>query len=99
MRNLLVLGFDDDKASAQRVFELLTDTPPRQELLQIGDAAFLNPLFGLVVGAASGAIGGKLDDSGIDDKTIEAIKPYGPTLLQSSLGIDDQAALAKALQD
>jgi uncharacterized membrane protein len=161
MANLVVLGFDD-KASAQLVFELVTDTLPRQELLQVGDAAlvwreqdgkphvqqavnttaagalggafwgtligllFLNPLFGLVVGAASGAIGGKLNDIGIDDKmikelagqltpgkaavfalvrsatqdrVIEAIKPYGPTLLQSSLSMDDQASLAKALQD
>lgn len=160
MANLVVLGFDD-KSSAERVFELVTDSLPRQRLLEVGDAAlvwredngkprvqqavnttargaldgafwgtlvgliFLNPLFGLVVGAASGAIAGKLTDIGIDDamikklaqeitpgkaavfalvrsatrdKVIEAIKPYAPTVLETSLSHDDQEALVKALQ-
>ena len=160
MANLVVLGFDD-KASAEQVFQLVTDTLPRQQLLEVGDAAlvwreqdgkpriqqalnttaqgalggafwgaligliFLNPLFGLVVGAVSGAVGGKLTDVGIDDemikelagqltpgraavfalvgnatqdKVIDAIKPYSPTVLQTSLSGDDQEALTKALQ-
>lgn len=106
MASLVVLGFDD-KASAERVFELVTDTLPRQQLLEVGDAAlvwreqdgkpriqqavnttargaangafwgtlvgliFLNPLFGLAVGTATGAVAGKLTDVGIDDSMIK----------------------------
>jgi uncharacterized membrane protein len=69
---------------------------------------FLNPLAGLAVGAASGAVAGRLTDVGINDdmikqigqqlqqgkaavfilarsatvdKVVEALKPYGPTIL------------------
>jgi uncharacterized membrane protein len=160
MANLVVLGFDD-RASAERVFQLVTDTLPKQQLLQVGDAAlvwreqdgkpriqqavnttaagalggafwgtligllFLNPLLGAAVGAGAGAIGGKLTDIGINDsmikemgqdlepgkaavfalvqqatqdRVIEAIKPYNPHVIQTSLSHDDQEALAKALQ-
>jgi uncharacterized membrane protein len=160
MANLVVLGFDD-RASAERVFQLVTDTLPKQQLLKVGDAAmvwreadgkpriqqalnttaagalggafwgtligliFLNPLLGAAVGAGAGAIAGKLTDVGIDDsmikelgrqlepgkaavfalvqqatqdRVIEAIKPYGPRVLQTSLSHDDQEALTKALQ-
>ena len=160
MANLVVLGFDD-KASAERVFELVTSTLPKQQLMQTGDAAlvwreqdgkpriqqainttaagamggafwgtiigliFLNPLFGLALGAGAGAIGGKLADVGIDDKmikelaqqltpgraavfalvqsattdrVIDAIKPYSPVVLQTSLSHEDQESLTKALQ-
>jgi uncharacterized membrane protein len=34
---------------------------------------FLNPLFGVAVGAASGAIGGALTDVGIDDKFMKEL--------------------------
>ena len=160
MANLVVLGFDN-KATAERVFGLVTDDLPKQQLLQLGDAAlvwreqdgkpriqqavnttrsgaasgalwgtligliFLNPLVGLAVGAASGAIAGKLTDIGIDDtmmkqlgkqlqpgkaavfalvqsatrdKVIEALRPYRPEVLETSLPYDDQDALVKALQ-
>lgn len=160
MANLVVLGFDD-KATAERVFGLVTEDLPKRQLLQLGDAAlvwreqdgkpkiqqafnttaagatsgafwgtligliFLNPLFGLAVGAVSGAIGGKLTDIGIDDRmmkelarqlepgkaavfalvrsatrdrVVDAIKPYSPKVLQTSLSGDDQEALVKALQ-
>src|SRR5690348_7456923 len=40
MANLVVLGFDD-RASAERVFQLVTDTLPKQQLLQVGDAALV----------------------------------------------------------
>lgn len=160
MANLVVLGFDD-KASAEKVFQLATETLPKQQLLQVGDAAlvwreqdgkpriqqavnttaagavggafwgtligliFLNPLLGAAVGAGAGAISGKLTDVGIDDsmikqlarelepgkaavfalvanatqdRVIEAIKPYNPHVIQTSLSHDDQEALTKALQ-
>ena len=160
MANLVVLGFDD-RATADRVFTLITDELPAQKLLQLGDAAlvwrdgdgkpkiqqavnttrtgatsgalwgtfigllFLAPVFGLVIGAATGAITGKLRDIGVDDnmikelgaqlkpgtaavfalveggttdKVIDALKPYQPRVLQTSLTYDAQDELVKALQ-
>jgi len=160
MADLVVLGFSD-KANAERVFELVTEELPKQQLLQIGDAAlvwrdakgkpriqqavnttaagavngafwgtlvgliFLNPIFGLAVGATAGAIGGKLTDIGINDslikqlaqqlepgkaavftlvrsatrdRVVEALRPYSPEVLQTSLPFDDQEALVKAFQ-
>ena len=35
---------------------------------------FLNPLFGLAVGAAAGALSGALTDVGIDDKFIDGVR-------------------------
>ncbi len=160
MANLVVLGFDD-RATADRVFTLITDDLPAQKLLQLGDAAlvwregdgkpkiqqainttrtgaaggalwgtflgllFLAPVFGLVVGAATGAVAGKLRDIGVDDnlikeigtqlkpgtaavfalvegsttdKVIDALKPYRPRVLQTSLTYEAQDELVKALQ-
>jgi uncharacterized membrane protein len=86
---------------------------------------FLNPLAGLAVGAATGAVAGKLTDIGIDDgvikqiggelekgraavfllarsatvdRVIEAIKPYGPTVIQTNLSREREDELVKALQ-
>lgn len=160
MANLVVLGFDD-RATAERVFTLVTDELPTQKLLQLGDAAlvwregdgkpkiqqavnttragaaggalwgtligliFLAPVFGLVVGAAAGAVTGKLSDIGVDDKmikelgaqltpgsaavfalvesattdkVIDALKPYHPRVLQTSLTFEAQDELVQALQ-
>src|SRR5690349_3141997 len=73
---------------------------------------FLNPIAGLAVGAASGAMAGKLTDVGINDqmikevgqqlqegkaavfllarsatvdRVVDALKPYGPTVIQTNL--------------
>jgi uncharacterized membrane protein len=85
---------------------------------------FLNPLFGLVVGASWGALSGALRDVGIDDsfmkslaeslkpggaalcvlvrqmtpdKVLEEIKPFGGTVIQSSLSHEDETKLKEAL--
>ena len=87
---------------------------------------FLVPLFGMAIGAASGAIAGKLSDDGVDDefmrqlvtsipsggaalvvlgrtpsrdKVIERVRPYGGTLLQTSLSADDEERLRHALSE
>jgi uncharacterized membrane protein len=86
---------------------------------------FLNPLAGLAVGAATGAVAGKLTDVGINDdmikqigqqlqqgkaavfilarsatvdKVVEALKPYGPTIIQTNLTKDREEELIEALQ-
>ena len=86
---------------------------------------FLVPVAGLAVGAASGALAGKLADVGINDDTIkqigeqlqqgraavfvlarpattdrviEAIKPFNPTVIQTSLSHDREEELVRALQ-
>jgi len=86
---------------------------------------FLMPVAGLAIGAATGALGGKLADVGINDDTIkkigeqlqqgraavfllarsatvdrviEAIKPYNPTVIQTSLSRDREEELVKALR-
>lgn len=85
---------------------------------------FLNPLFGMAVGAGWGAISGALRDVGIDDgfmknlaeslkpgtaalcvlihqmtpdKVVEEIKPFGGTVIQTSLSHEDEAKLQAAL--
>jgi uncharacterized membrane protein len=87
---------------------------------------FLNPLAGLAVGAASGAIAGKLTDVGINDqlikdvgrelqdghaavfllarsatvdRVIDALKPFGPTVIQTNLTKDREEELVAALQN
>jgi uncharacterized membrane protein len=86
---------------------------------------FLNPLFGLAIGASAGAISGALRDVGIDDgvmkklaetlkpgtaalcvlirqmtadKVVEEIKPFGGTVIQTSLSHEDEAKLRTALE-
>lgn len=86
---------------------------------------FLNPLAGLAVGAATGAVAGKLTDVGINDgvikqigaelekgkaavfllarsatvdRVIEALKPFGPTVIQTSLSREREDELVQALQ-
>jgi uncharacterized membrane protein len=86
---------------------------------------FLNPLAGLAVGAASGAISGKLTDVGINDqmikevgrqlqegkaavfllarsatvdRVVDALKPYGPTVIQTNLSKEREEELVEALQ-
>ncbi|HWD80867.1 MAG TPA: DUF1269 domain-containing protein [Kribbella sp.] len=86
---------------------------------------FLNPLAGFAVGAASGAIAGKLTDVGISDqlikdvgkqlqedhaavfllarsatvdRVVDALKPYGPTVIQTNLTKDREEELVQALQ-
>jgi uncharacterized membrane protein len=79
----------------------------------------------MAIGAASGALGGKLSDVGINDDTIkqiadqlqqgraavfllarsatvdrviDALKPYGPTVIQTSVTRDREEELVKAPQ-
>ena len=86
---------------------------------------FLNPLAGFVVGAASGAMAGKLTDVGINDqmikevgqqlqegkaavfllarsatvdRVVDALKPYGPTVIQTNLSKEREDELVQALQ-
>lgn len=86
---------------------------------------FLNPLAGFAVGAASGAIAGKLTDIGINDqlikdvgrelqddhaavfllarsatvdRVIDALKPFGPTVIQTNLTKEREEELVQALQ-
>ncbi|MEU8224158.1 DUF1269 domain-containing protein [Kribbella sp. NPDC048915] len=86
---------------------------------------FLNPLAGMAVGAASGAVAGKLTDIGIDDqlikdvgrelqedhaavfllarsatvdRVVDALKPLGPTVIQTNLTKDREEELVAALQ-
>jgi uncharacterized membrane protein len=86
---------------------------------------FLNPLFGMAIGAGAGAISGALRDVGIDDsvmkklaetlkpgtaalcvlirqmtvdKVVEEIKPFGGTVIQSSLCHENEAKLRTALE-
>ncbi len=86
---------------------------------------FLNPLAGFAVGAASGAVAGKLTDVGISDqlikdvgkqlqedhaavfllarsatvdRVVDALKPYGPTVIQTNLTKDREEELVRALQ-
>jgi uncharacterized membrane protein len=83
------------------------------------------PVAGFAVGAASGAIAGKLTDIGISDqlikdvgrelqedhaavfllarsatvdRVIEALKPFGPTVIQTNLTKDREEELVQALQ-
>ena len=85
---------------------------------------FLVPLLGMAVGAASGAVAGKMTDDGVDDefmrrlvtsippggaalvllgrtasrdKVVERVRPFGGTLLQTSLSADDEERLRHAL--
>lgn len=85
---------------------------------------FLNPLAGMAVGAASGAVAGKLTDVGINDNLIkeitaqlepgraaifalvrkstpdrvrEALRPYNPQVIQTSLTKDREEDLVAAL--
>jgi len=46
------------------------------------------PVAGLAVGAQPGTA----------DRVIEALKPYHPTVIQTSLSHDDEEALVRALQ-
>lgn len=84
---------------------------------------FWMPWLGMAVGAASGALAGKLTDIGVDDnfikevgnkiepghsalfllirkatgdKVIEALKPYGGHIIQTSLSTEDEAKLKAA---
>jgi uncharacterized membrane protein len=86
---------------------------------------FLNPLAGFAVGAASGAVAGRLTDVGINDqlikdvgrqlqqgkaavfllarsatvdRVVDALKPYGPTVIQTNLTKEREEELVKALQ-
>lgn len=86
---------------------------------------FLNPIAGLAVGAASGAMAGKLTDVGINDQVIkevgqqlqegkaavfllarsatvdrvvDALKPFGPTVIQTNLSKEREEELVQALQ-
>ncbi|GAA1520967.1 DUF1269 domain-containing protein [Kribbella lupini] len=86
---------------------------------------FLNPIAGLAVGAASGAMAGKLTDVGINDqmikevgqqlqegkaavfllarsatvdRVVDALKPYGPTVIQTNLSKEREDELVQALQ-
>src|SRR5204863_8031307 len=86
---------------------------------------FMVPVFGLVMGAASGAIAGKLTDIGIDDKFMkdvaaalqpgtaavfalvrrstpdkvqQALLPYEPTIIRTSLSTGEEAELVRRLQ-
>ena len=86
---------------------------------------FLNPLAGMAVGAATGAVAGKLTDIGINDdmikqigaqleqgkaavfilarsatvdRVIDALKPFGPTVIQTNLTKEREEELVKALQ-
>ncbi|MEU4196393.1 DUF1269 domain-containing protein [Kribbella sp. NPDC026611] len=86
---------------------------------------FLSPLAGFAVGAASGAIAGKLTDVGISDqlikdvghelqighaavfllarsatvdRVVDALKPFGPTVIQTNLTKDREEELVQALQ-
>jgi uncharacterized membrane protein len=86
---------------------------------------FMNPLAGLAVGAATGAISGKLTDIGINDdlikqvgrqvqdgkaavfllarsatvdKVVDALKPFGPTIIQTNLTKEREDELVQALQ-
>jgi uncharacterized membrane protein len=85
---------------------------------------FLVPLLGMAVGAASGAVAGKMTDDGVDDefmrrlvtsipsggaalvvlgraptrdKVVERVRPYGGTLLETSLSTEDEERLRHAL--
>ncbi|WP_442484210.1 DUF1269 domain-containing protein [Aeoliella sp. SH292] len=85
---------------------------------------FLNPLFGLAVGAGAGAISGALQDIGInddmmrkmaetlkpgtaalcvlvrqmtEDKVLDEIKPFGGTVIRTSLSHEDEDKLRAAL--
>ena len=87
---------------------------------------FLMPVFGLAVGAASGAIAGKLTDLGIDDSFMkevaaslqpgtaaifalvrsstpdrvqQALLPYQPTIIRTSLSTEKESDLIKRLQE
>jgi uncharacterized membrane protein len=84
---------------------------------------FWMPWLGLAIGAASGALAGKLSDVGVDDnfikevgnkiepghsalfllvreatgdKVIDALKPYGGEIIQTSLSAEDEAKLKDA---
>ncbi|MEI8407740.1 MULTISPECIES: DUF1269 domain-containing protein [unclassified Kribbella] len=86
---------------------------------------FLNPIAGMAVGAASGAVAGKLTDVGISDqlikeigqqlhegkaavfllarsatvdRVIDALRPYGPTVIQTNLTKEREEELVQALQ-
>jgi uncharacterized membrane protein len=86
---------------------------------------FTVPVFGLAMGAASGAIAGKLTDAGIDDrfmkdvaatlqpgtaavfamvrrrtpdKVQQALLPYRPTIIRTSLSATQEAGLVGKLQ-
>jgi uncharacterized membrane protein len=86
---------------------------------------FLNPIAGMAVGAASGAVAGKLTDVGISDqlikevgqqlqdgkaavfllarsatvdRVVDALKPFGPTVLQTNLTKEREEELVQALQ-
>ena len=85
---------------------------------------FFVPIAGLAIGAAAGALTGKLSDYGIDndfiksvsakvtpgtsalfllihdaqkDKVVEALRPYGGELIQSSLSPKQETELKEAL--
>jgi uncharacterized membrane protein len=86
---------------------------------------FLNPLAGFAVGAASGAVAGKLTDIGISDqlikdvgrqlqedhaavfllarsatvdRVVDALKPFGPTVIQTNRTKEREDELVRALQ-
>ena len=58
---------------------------------------FLVPLFGMAVGAATGALAGKLSDFGIDDKWIKevasSITPGGSALFVMARGANQERVL------
>jgi uncharacterized membrane protein len=87
---------------------------------------FTVPVFGLAMGAASGAIAGKLTDIGIDDRFLndvaaalqpgtaavfalvrrstpdkvqQALLPYEPTIVRTSLSSGEEAELVRRLQE
>jgi uncharacterized membrane protein len=61
----------------------------------------LNPLLGMGIGAASGALGGKLTDVGINDdftdKVLADLKGVGGTVMRTSFDETKEAALREAL--
>ena len=86
---------------------------------------FLNPIAGFAVGAASGAVAGKLTDVGINDdlikevgqqlqdgkaavfllarsatvdRVVDALKPFGPTVIQTNLTKEREDERVQALQ-
>jgi uncharacterized membrane protein len=60
----------------------------------------LAPLFGMAIGAASGAAAGRLTDAGVNDqfmKVLERLRPYGGHVIQTSLDDEQEQRLRTAL--
>jgi uncharacterized membrane protein len=96
----VVLGLDN-REDAERVFDLTGDLA-RQQLLQLQDAAYAYK------DAMIKQIGAQLQQgkaavfilarSATVDKVVEALKPYGPTIIQTNLTKDREEELVQALQ-